>query len=172
MSPSSLRGTQRNEPPVLWLKDRAKVSELDDDNLMHEPYADLVLRVSRRRDMNSDSSDDIEILYQFWSHFLVNNFNADMYNKFYELAMADLERDSKGGMDHLIRYYEEALVPPKILPNKVASDLVSLADSGLDSSKTIVLKLRKAWRDGAFPLKSRKKIADLISPALKARLEV
>ena len=36
-----------------------------------------------------DGDHDMEVMCQFWSHFLVHNFNAQMYNEFRSLSLDD-----------------------------------------------------------------------------------
>jgi la-related protein 1 len=116
-------------------------------------------------------TDDMDWLYQFWSHFLIRNFNTDMYNDFCSMAWEDAEAGHDGGLNHLSQYYGALLTGPRVLTERLAEDIVRLAETELNNKRQTFCKLRSAWRNGAFNFKSRKVIDKFLSPEFKAELE-
>ena len=94
-----------------------------------------------------------------------------MYSHFRTLAFQDSSRGAGSGLGHLIRYYEALLSGQTPLSDRLAGDLVDLVQNETDESRQAFQKLRTAWRNGAFNLKSRKKIDLLLTPELRAELE-
>jgi la-related protein 1 len=113
------------------------------------------------------------LLYQFWSHFLIRNFNQQMYNEFRSFAFRDVEeRDSQVGMNYLREYYAKALSSPSTIRDSVAQHYIDLVKSNhLSSDRAVFKQLRALWRDGSLNLKNRKKLMDLMDSEFKASLE-
>ena len=156
--------------PVFWNKDGAQLIESAHDGVAWEPYESLRNRALEQR-LYGDTSATMESLYKFWSHFLVRNFNSRMYDEFHALALEDSNQGLNSGVNHLIRYYEAVLSGQNPLTDRHASDLVQLVQSELDGPRPAFQILRTAWRNGAFNLKSRKRIDTAITPTLRAELE-
>lgn len=161
--------TSENEP-VFWAKDGASIQELHHEGLAHEPYLSLHDRALEQR-MQGRGDEDMEFLYQFWSHFLIRNFNLGMYEEFRALAMDHQQHGFSNGHKHLIRYYETLLLGKAPLSDRIAQDVVAMAESETGDSRPAFQKLRSAWRNGAFNLKSRKKVDNILSPELRTELE-
>lgn len=96
-----------------------------------------------------------------------------MYNEFKSLAFDDFTyRKSDVGLKHLIKFYGGALSSNLIISDGVARDVVDLARSELDAKERPVFRsLRSAWRNGAFNLRSRKKVDRIIDERLRSELE-
>jgi len=156
--------------PVFWIKDGASLDGFLHEGLTHEHYVDLRDRALAQRQFDTANS-DMEVLYQFWCHFLVRNFNAGMYQEFQNTAVEDLRNGATNGIKYLSEYYEALLAGHAPLTDNLANDIVSLAQIEVDESRPIFQKLRAAWRNGAFDLKSRKRVDTLLSPDLRAELE-
>jgi la-related protein 1 len=156
--------------PVFWNKDGAQLMESAHDGVAWEPYDSLRNRALEQR-LYGDTSATMESLYKFWSHFLIRNFNVRMYDEFHTLALEDSSQGLSSGVSHLVRYFEALLSGQTPLTDRHANGLVQLVQSESDGPRPAFHILRTAWRNGAFNLKSRKRIDTIITPTLRAELE-
>ncbi|KAI4140301.1 MAG: hypothetical protein LQ341_003888 [Variospora aurantia] len=162
-------------PPVFWVKDKDTPIDSLPEDLTHEPYNIFRRNALMQRERTSGSTChyDMDILYQFWSHFLIRNFNARMYQEFRQTALEDVEKNgSSVGLKNLIQYYNESILSQKVVSDSIASDFLSLIRSESNGRERPTFdKLRAAWRNGAFNMKNRKKLDGMIDASLKAELE-
>jgi la-related protein 1 len=160
---------------IFWLKGKLSPASELPANTSDEPYVNLRSKALEQRSFSSppDVCQDMDRLYQFWSHFLVRNFNTRMYMEFASLAAQDFEeRSSCAGRTAILNYYAGALAHQEPIRYIVAQDFVTLVQSEpRDSERSAFKQLRAAWRNGALNLKSRKRIMDFIDPALKVELD-
>ncbi|KAL8657001.1 MAG: hypothetical protein Q9226_002357 [Calogaya cf. arnoldii] len=173
-SPS--RRTDSNvSPPVFWVKDKETPIDSLPDDLTHEPYNVFRRNALMKRSLTSSGAChyDMDILYQFWSHFLIRNFNSRMYQEFRATAFEDTEkRGSSVGLKNLIQYYNESILSQKLVSNQIANDFLELVKSeGHNAERPSFDKLRAAWRNGAFNMTNRKKLDSIMDESLKAELE-
>ena len=161
--------------PIFWVKDQEVSTDNLPDGLGSEPYVQLRLKALRQREQASTGTCpyDLDVLYQFWCHFLLRNFNNGMYSEFTHYARADAaDRSSPTGLQSLVKFYSQSLSSTQIIRDRVARDYVALAtDEPRHLDGAAFKSLRSAWRNGALNLKNRKKLADVMPPSLKAALD-
>ncbi|KAK2755891.1 hypothetical protein FQN54_005687 [Arachnomyces sp. PD_36] len=188
--PSQLQETSGNTPstPVsvndytgtdsststFWVKDRDAPIEVLPTDLLHESYDVFRNRAIQQHETSTtdDGHRDMDVLYQFWSHFLIRNFNAGMYNEFKSLAFDDVSsKGSTRGRDHLVRFFDAVLSSGKCaISDDVARDLVITVKT--ESAGDVLLqRLRSAWKDEAFNAETRAKIDRVLDEDLRAELE-
>lgn len=180
-SPSNARSSERPSPnadlAVFWVKEQDKdipVQQLPSD-LTSEPYAHLRLKALEQRShaATGNCPYDMDVLYQFWCHFLIRNFNNRMYTEFKDHANEDgKSRHNFTGLQNLIKFYSQSLASHNPIRDRVVKDYVQLVQNEPQELKRAAFKdLRAAWRNGALNLKNRKKLADILDDELKEKLD-
>ncbi|KAF2746420.1 hypothetical protein M011DRAFT_478042 [Sporormia fimetaria CBS 119925] len=167
--PSSL-----NEQASLhWVKGQDIPVHSLPPNSIYEPYSELLHNAIKQRQTAPHGScpHDMDILYQFWSHFLVRNFNLHMYQEFRHYALDDSRlRGSNNGLTHLISFYGEALLSTAIpIRETVARHYVELV--GSDRSSEAFIQLREAMKDSTLHPRDRSLIYKLMDPDLRAAID-
>lgn len=109
MSDTAHDSLHKDHSSVLWDGKQAIQPSLllPSDNSVPESYSTFQKRVLYEQKLTPDQDDDreMDILYQFWSHFLVSNFNAQMYNEFKSLALDDLSfQNASNGFNRIGRF--------------------------------------------------------------------
>lgn len=162
-------------PSVMWAKSPQSPQQPTEPADKGELYTELCARAFKRREnlKIGDSNSDMRILYGFWSHFLVRNFNLSMYSDFRRCAHEDARNQDFFGLTNLITYYDEILKSKrKVIPETLARHYVELVKNEDNlSNRPGFQKLRAAWRNGALDLKSRKRLDGLLDSQLREELE-
>ncbi|KAJ6259094.1 hypothetical protein Dda_5991 [Drechslerella dactyloides] len=69
-------------------------------------YPEFKNRVLGRRERGgAASAAELDILYRFFSHFLRNHFNLNMYNEFKSLALEDFHNGYPSGVEYLYKFH-------------------------------------------------------------------
>lgn len=177
-SPSHSRSPEKganNEMPLLWIKNKESPLEAFPPDTTLEPYLQLRLKALTQRGEASTGNCpyDLDVLYQFWSHFLIRNYNHGMYTQFQYYATDDIEnRGSSTGMQNLLQFYAKALASSTPIRDHIVKDYVKLVNKEpVTSNGQAFRQLRTAWRNGALNLKNRKKLNDIVDSELRNRLE-
>lgn len=175
-SPSATSSPERPAGDhVFWIKDTEHPVGTLPSDLTPEPYVQLRLKAFEQRSHAATGTCpyDLKVLYQFWSHFLIRNFNNRMYSEFKYYADADAkERVSFEGQKNLVKYYGEAVSSANPIPTRVVKDCIELAKSeGPKQESTLFKSLKAAWQNQALNLRNRKTLADNLDESLKSQLE-
>lgn len=159
---------------VFWLKDKSSPSHELAPGSQSELYLaqhERALELRRAADP-LHCPHEMQVLYQFWSHFLIRNFNFKMYSEFRQLALDDLQQGNLIGRQHLVKFYVEALKheKPKVRL-EVAKGFVDLVmDQSTDPDRFAFKELHRVWRDGALPLPNRLRTKQFVGPELYKEL--
>ena len=177
-SPSTARSHERPAGPdvsVFWMKDESEKPSDPPNHVSLEPYVQLRLKALDQRSHAATGTCpyDLDVLYQFWCHFLIRNFNSRMYAEFKYYASQDgKERHNFNGLQNLVKFYDQALLSHQCIRDRLVKDYVELVNTEPAKLDGAAFKqLRSAWRNGALNLKNRKKLADIVDDSLKERLE-
>ena len=157
----------------MWVKGKSRSNASGD-----EKYTNVRARALRNRESSAalETHYDMKVLYEFWAHFLVRNFNRNMYAEFRKYAFEDAQRNAAVGMEQLGRYYDQVLNKPRTVSDTLAAHYIELvkeekANAEPNGHSPAFSRLRATWRNGALDMKSRKKIDNLVDAKLKEELE-
>ena len=159
-----------------WAKDRDSPASEWPENATGESYLDMRASALEQR-LGSTADyypDDMVVLYQFWSHFLVRHFNTRMFLEFRQLAAEDKERGILDGMQNLVKYYNAALLYHTPLRDVVLAHLLGLVKAekeSEDGQMPALNILRSAWRNGSLNPTTREKLQDAADTELIAVLD-
>ena len=175
LSPNKARSPEQGPPnverEVCWAKDVNNIPA----GTTYEPYTQLRLKALDQREHAATGTCpyDLDVLYQFWCHFLCRNFNNRMYNEFRYFAHKDAQdRHSFTGVNNLLTFYSHSLNSFDSIRERVAKDYVQLVKNEPAALEGAAFKgLRSAWRNGALNLKNRKKLSDVMDEQLKVALD-
>ena len=157
-----------------WVKDSDAPVDVAPPGCYHESYAVLRSKALRNRQMSVSGgcSYDMSVLYQFWSHFLVRNFNTQMYDEFHFFALEDFRAKlSNIGISNLLKFYGESMLSSQdVVRNRLARDIVDLVRSE-DEPRPALHQLRSMLHNDNLNARSRTRIDEFLDDELQALLE-
>jgi la-related protein 1 len=106
----------------------------------------------------------MDVLYQFWSHFLSLNHNTQMYNEFRHFALEDsTSKFTDVGLSSLIMFYSKTLLSTQGLPRyHVTRHYVELVEAETGSLRPAFEQLQSALRNNSMSSCKRQLIVDLL----------
>ena len=159
--------------PKLWSIEGIATPQPLPADAHYEPYESVRHEAYALRSVAKDphAPHAFAFLYSFWTHFLVSNFNNQMYDEFVRRVHEDIANDTPtNAFEQLLEFYSSSLSDCKLMKNKVAHDYIDLVENEDKSGeRPAFTKLRSDWRNS--DMRNRKRISHFISTDLREQLE-
>lgn len=177
-----VRGLQFGQNPVALKKSGEQAMyftqgegprpELMRPGYIHEDYVTLREQAWKQRAENHFGG-ALLVLYPLWADFLAvpHQFNVAMYEDFKSWALEDEEKGNDNGKKYLVKFYDAMLGGNNAMSDRISTDIVAIARGESGGNRPTWSKLRGAWRNGATNLKTRKRLADLLTPEEREELD-
>ncbi|KAL1838311.1 hypothetical protein VTJ49DRAFT_2823 [Mycothermus thermophilus] len=97
---------------IVWLDGQAPASATGQTDRKPYPEIRSAALEQRRNAKDGETPREMQKLYKFWSHLLLNDFNAKVYEEFRSLALEDASRETPStcGLNSLLEFYNKLLL--------------------------------------------------------------
>lgn len=133
----------------------------------HEKYTNIQAYALQKREEGDPDVVKITILCRFWSHFLLNQFNRNMYEDFKSFAMNDASATSGLSLEILFGFYEAIHVSgsPR---EEITRDFVDLAQKLAGNGSNVgLLRLQHTMNNPNVRGDMGKSLRDLAKKAMR-----
>lgn len=144
-----------------------------EEGVVHRSYSEVRALVDLQRSGSGPQrSSDLNTLYKFWSHLLVDSFNSSMYNDFKRLALEDADNGDRHGIDELFKFYGRSFRQRNTVGYNIIGEFMSLVRADTKHGQKLGLdKIRNILTSPVTSVNIKSAIDQLIDPEMRNYLQ-